>query len=261
MSDRYIEKRHFEELRRNLKAAQKTNAALRRQIRGENITRTTNPLTGGDVDQNAIHDNVVAEISAMTNKATPVGADYILIEDSADGDSKKYITITQLEAILSLANLAVRAHSDLSDAPASAHHVKYTNAEAVDAIEAVLAAGLVGADSVVFVDATDGVLKQDTFTNILNNIIHPWIAGEYGKGTLAESGDVDLTNLHLAIIDTTNGGIKKLNSVYIDDSSRSEDDVLAWAAANNRFEPKALNHHTKYTDAEAVTALETNWGS
>lgn len=44
----------------------------------------------------AIHDNVAAEISAIAAKATPVAADYLVIEDSAAGDAKKSITIGTL---------------------------------------------------------------------------------------------------------------------------------------------------------------------
>lgn len=51
-------------------------------------------------DQNAIHDNVSAEISAITNKASPTNDDYILIEDAADSDSKKYITVGQLTGLV-----------------------------------------------------------------------------------------------------------------------------------------------------------------
>ena len=52
---------------------------------------------GADTD--AIHDNVSAEISVITSKATPVGADFLLIEDSAAGDAKKKITIGDLPFI------------------------------------------------------------------------------------------------------------------------------------------------------------------
>lgn len=52
------------------------------------------PTTGTDVD--AIHDNVAGEINAVTEKATPVAADVILIEDSADGFTKKRISLTNL---------------------------------------------------------------------------------------------------------------------------------------------------------------------
>lgn len=43
--------------------------------------------TGSDAD--AIHDNVAAEISVITEKVTPVNADFALIEDSADSNNKK----------------------------------------------------------------------------------------------------------------------------------------------------------------------------
>lgn len=47
-------------------------------------------------DANAIHVNAGAEISGIANKAAPVGADYLVIEDSEDGDDKKHITIGDL---------------------------------------------------------------------------------------------------------------------------------------------------------------------
>lgn len=45
----------------------------------------------GTTDTDAIHDNVAAEISAITEKASPVSGDWILIEDSADGNNKKKV--------------------------------------------------------------------------------------------------------------------------------------------------------------------------
>lgn len=47
-------------------------------------------------DENAIHDNIAGEIAAVTAKAIPVGGDYLLIEDSADSNNKKSITIADL---------------------------------------------------------------------------------------------------------------------------------------------------------------------
>jgi len=49
---------------------------------------------GGDSD--AIHDNVAAEINAITEKTTPVSADLILIEDSADSNNKKKVQLGNL---------------------------------------------------------------------------------------------------------------------------------------------------------------------
>jgi len=49
-------------------------------------------------DGDAIHNNIAGEIDAITNKATPVNADRLLIEDSADSFNKKEIQIGDLPA-------------------------------------------------------------------------------------------------------------------------------------------------------------------
>ena len=54
------------------------------------ITTTTT------TDADAIHDNVSAEISAITEKTTPVSADLVLIEDSAASNAKKRLQIGNL---------------------------------------------------------------------------------------------------------------------------------------------------------------------
>jgi len=55
------------------------------------------PVAGGaGSDTTAIHNNVAAEINALATKATPVAADVIVIEDSADTFNKKKITLTDL---------------------------------------------------------------------------------------------------------------------------------------------------------------------
>lgn len=47
-------------------------------------------------DPNAIHDNEAGEIAAVASKGAPVLADYLLIEDSEDGNEKKSITFNAL---------------------------------------------------------------------------------------------------------------------------------------------------------------------
>lgn len=55
------------------------------------------PGSGGvDTDPTAIHENVPAEISAIAPKVTPTTSDYLLIEDAADSNNKKSITIGAL---------------------------------------------------------------------------------------------------------------------------------------------------------------------
>lgn len=48
------------------------------------------------IDDTAIHDNVAGEINAIADKASPVGADILIIEDSAAGFAKKKVSITNL---------------------------------------------------------------------------------------------------------------------------------------------------------------------
>ena len=49
-------------------------------------------LLGAGTDNDAIHDNVASEISALTT-VTPESGDYILIEDVSDSNNKKKITV------------------------------------------------------------------------------------------------------------------------------------------------------------------------
>jgi hypothetical protein len=59
-------------------------------------------LGGTYADSTAIHDNVTGEILAITGKATPVGADVLIIEDSAAGYAKKSVLLSQLPGITSI---------------------------------------------------------------------------------------------------------------------------------------------------------------
>ena len=62
-------------------------------------TVTAEPYRGSNLDTTAIHKDTDAEISVITEKATPVNADLILIEDSADGNSKKRVQAGNLEPL------------------------------------------------------------------------------------------------------------------------------------------------------------------
>ena len=69
---------------------------------------------GGGVvtDATAIHDNIAAEFTAVVAKGTPVGADTLLIEDSADLDNKKSATITNIVAGAPPQAHTIASHSD-----------------------------------------------------------------------------------------------------------------------------------------------------
>ena len=53
-------------------------------------------LAAGGGDPDAIHDNVAAEISVITEKVAPVDADLVVIEDSAAGNVKKRVQLGNL---------------------------------------------------------------------------------------------------------------------------------------------------------------------
>jgi len=75
--------------------------ALQESDNTEWILSNHSPITwqqvgGAGTDPDAIHDNVSGEINAISEKASPVGADLIVIEDSADSYNKKKAQITNL---------------------------------------------------------------------------------------------------------------------------------------------------------------------
>ena len=53
----------------------------------------------GITDPNAIHVNVAAEITTITEKVTPIAADVLLIEDSADAGNKRRIRVGNLPSV------------------------------------------------------------------------------------------------------------------------------------------------------------------
>jgi uncharacterized lipoprotein YehR (DUF1307 family) len=69
-----------------------TLAELNTAVSDATLDDSSDPRT----DNDAIHDNVSGEINAITEKGTPVGADVLLIEDSAASNAKKKVQITNL---------------------------------------------------------------------------------------------------------------------------------------------------------------------
>ncbi len=52
--------------------------------------------TSATSDADALHDNVSGEIAAIAEKVSPVNADVVVIEDSADSDNKKRVQLGNL---------------------------------------------------------------------------------------------------------------------------------------------------------------------
>ena len=55
-----------------------------------------NPTVVDGADGSAIHDNIAGEIATIATKATPTGADLLVIEDAAAANAKKSITLASL---------------------------------------------------------------------------------------------------------------------------------------------------------------------
>jgi len=91
----------------------------------------------GGEDPNAIHDNVSGEINAVTEKATPVSADLVLIEDSAASYAKKKVQVGNLpgggggssitiyaEVVLFDVTLGADGNFDFQNIPQDYDHLK-----------------------------------------------------------------------------------------------------------------------------------------
>jgi len=83
------------------------------------LSITESQITDLDhTDDDAIHDNVAGEISAITEKATPVSSDLLIIEDSADSNNKKRVQIGNLSSVAQQ-NLWETVASDLGQTTAN----------------------------------------------------------------------------------------------------------------------------------------------
>ena len=69
---------------------------------------------GGGTDANAVHVNVGGEINGITAKGTPTSSDILLIEDAADSNNKKKITIADLPATSDANAVHVNAANEIT---------------------------------------------------------------------------------------------------------------------------------------------------
>ena len=70
---------------------------------------------GGGTDNDAIHNNINGELGSITEKVSPIGADTLLIEDSATSNAKKRIKILNLPHPLHASN-HIDGTDDIQDA-------------------------------------------------------------------------------------------------------------------------------------------------
>jgi hypothetical protein len=132
-----------------------------------NTIHTDNYIEGGaGTDTTAIHDNTASEISVITEKGAPVGADMLIIEDSEAANVKKMVQITNLPG----------------GADADAIHDNVANE--ITAI--TLKTSLSSNDEFIIEDSDAAYVKKSTkLENIGSGLTLNGIGGELGLGQLA----------------------------------------------------------------------------
>lgn len=144
----------------------------------------------GGADADAIHDNVDGEINAIADKASPVGADLVVIEDSAAGFAKKKVSITNLpggaDADAIHDNVAAEISAiTLKATPVTGDHVLLEDSAAANVKKRTTVGGLVASVP----PATHTILSHDTATT----------GAELTQ--LGDGSDADLLHVH-ALADT-----------------------------------------------------------
>jgi hypothetical protein len=168
------------------------------------VTIESDAWTGGSsaTDSDAIHDNVAGEISAVTDKATPVTGDHLLIEDSAASDAKKDITIGSLET-------ALEGVIDLQELQGAVTDAQVPNTITIDV--AALASTVTVVDGT---DSTSFVGIYDSATGSLAPKTDAALTYDASNGKLTAT-TVDLGNTDTTIARLSAGDISvEGNAVY-----------------------------------------------
>jgi len=147
-------------------------------------------------DADAIHDNISAEISAVTEKVTPVSADLLIGEDSASSNSKVRIQIGNLPSSGGATQL-----SDLTDVNTST--VTNRNVLVADGVDfesrALLEADISDLQSYLInlTGSVIGGLSDVTISAIASGEVLKWDGSVFINNTLAEAGIAATVHTHL----------------------------------------------------------------
>jgi hypothetical protein len=153
------------------------NEVLKRNAGDTAWVCDTDDTGAGGSDATAIHDDTANEIANITAKATPIGADYLLLEDSAAANAKKSITVSSLEA-------ALEAVVDLQDLQGAV-----TDTQVPNTITVNLATSATSATSLSDGDKGDFSCTGGTCTLDANSIaLTTDTTGDYVSGVTSNQG-------------------------------------------------------------------------
>lgn len=211
----------------------------------EIISATGGGSSGFAADPNSIHNNVPAEISIITAKATPVGADVLLIEDSAAGFDKKSVTLSNLLAIGAPPNGA--ASGDLTGtypSPTIATSA-VTLAKMADRAQATLIGRAAGAGTGAPQELT--TTQARTLLNVEDGSTADQSAAEV---VFTPSGDIVAINVQTAIVEVRDDTDTKLSGKADTSHTHAASDVTSGTFVDARI---AVSNVTQHQTSLSIT--------
>lgn len=181
-------------------------------------------VTRAGIDTTAFHNDVSSEISIVSEKLLPISGDFLLLEDSASGNSKKRIQVGNLPFPVSpvtsvagktgVVTLQEADITDLSHFDSAAIH------DNVSAEISIISEKLtpISGDFLLLEDSASGNVKKRVQVGNLPSVAAPVdsVAGKIGVVTLQEADITDLSHTDtLAIHSSTSGEISIITEKLI----------------------------------------------
>jgi len=239
----------------------------------------------GSTDAAAIHDNVAAEISAITAKTTPVAADLLLIEDSAATNAKKRMTVANLMSygatdaaaihdnvageIAALTGVSAASNDQLLIEDASASNVKRSvlvssildlGATDATAIHDNVSSEIYAITNKATPAKNDVLVIEDSAATYAKKRITvgalPYLLSDGGtlSGSLIVQGDLTLTNTKKLYIENTTG--TGIQCVTVDSSNLR---IFGWTTGTTWVEGATLKMYGTGYSGTAGPPTTTQW--
>jgi len=164
----------------NLNAKIAAGANISLAVLNPGVNEQLEITSTGGTDADAVHDNVAGEIAAIAAKSPVVAADKLLIEDSADANAKKSITVADLR--ITESQITDLAHTAAGGAGTDTTAIHDNVAGEINAV--ALKATPIAADVILIEDSADSFNKKKaTLTDLLGGGVANPIILETGNGT------------------------------------------------------------------------------